>query len=272
MITVCLNFFIAIALGVTLTATGVSAWYWSILWTILIAIAGMFAISRVLRHFMGGVQTEMQLIMAESQQRMQAKIQRWRTKPVSSPKAAEQELAKDRDEMIARIQALLQPLEKYRLWIPLLGRQLATMELQFAWQKKDWKRVDLLFPRALMIDPMLITMRLARMWQQEATPEELETFFRKVTRRARYGSSALLYAAYSWMLVRRNDIDGAHKVLIEANEKNEHPVLKSNRDLIANNRVGHFSNAGFGEEWYALWLEEPKIRAQRQRHPGRYFG
>lgn len=272
MITVCLNLVVAILAGVILTATGVSSWYWSILWVLLIAIAGMIALSRVLRHFMGGVQLEMQQVMADYQQRMQSKIQRWRTKPVSSPKAAENELAKDRDEMISKIQAILQPLEKYRLWIPLLGRQLATMELQFAWQKKDWKRVDTLFPRALMIDPMLLTMRLARLWQQEASAEELETYFRKVTRRARYGSSALLYATYAWMLVRRNDLDGAHKVLIEANEKNEHPVLKSNRDLLANNRVGHFSNAGFGEEWYALWLEEPKMRAQRQRHPGRFFG
>lgn len=272
MITVCLNFLVAVTAGVILTITEISTWYWSILWTILIAIAGMFIIGRVLRKRMGKVQDEIQCIMMEYQQRMQAKIQRWRTKPVSSPKAAEQELARDRDEMISAIQSILHPLEKYRLWIPLLGRQLATMELQFAWQKKDWKRVDELFPRALLMDPMLVTMRLARMWAQEASDEELASFFAKSTRRARYGTSALLYATYAWMLVRRNRIDDAHKILVEANEKNEHPVLKTNRDLLANNRLGHFSNAGFGEEWYALWLEEPKMRAQRQRHPGRFFG
>lgn len=272
MITVCLNIFMAIAIGVALTLLKLSPWYLSIFWSILIAVAGMFFIGYILRKRMGKVQDEIQGIMMTYQHRMQAKVQRWRTKPVSSPKAAEQELARDRDEMISTIQDVLHPLEKYRLWIPLLGRQLATMELQFAWQKKDWDRVDLLFPRALLADPMLVTMQLARMWMKEASDAELEAFFKKSTRRARYGTSALLYATYAWMLVRRNRIDDAHKILVEANENNEHPVLKSNRDLLANNRIGHFSNAGFGEEWFALWLEEPKMRAQRQRHPGRFFG
>jgi hypothetical protein len=34
---------------------------------------------------------------------------------------------------------------------------------------------------------------------------------------------------------------------------------------LANNRVGHFSNAGMGDEWYALHLEQPKVKMQRQR-------
>ena len=34
---------------------------------------------------------------------------------------------------------------------------------------------------------------------------------------------------------------------------------------LANNRVAHFSNAGLGEQWYALMLEEPKVRQQRPR-------
>ena len=32
-----------------------------------------------------------------------------------------------------------------------------------------------------------------------------------------------------------------------------------------NNRIAHFNNSGIGDQWYALGLEEPKVKAQRQR-------
>jgi hypothetical protein len=53
-------------------------------------------------------------------------------------------------------------------------------------------------------------------------------------------------------------------VLIEACEKMENETIKRNREHLANNRVGHFSNAGLGDQWYALHLEEPKVKMQRQ--------
>lgn len=271
MITILLNILLAAAVSIGLTVTDLSPWGWSIVWGVLTLILGQLALGWFLRRQMASVTDRVQQTMKQGQAKMQAKVQRWRTKPVSSPKAAEAELARDRDALIAEVQAILRPLERYRLWIPLLGRQLATMELQFAWQRKDWTRVDTLLPRALLMDPMLVCIKLARLWQQEAAPEELQKVFKKATRRARYGTTALLYATYAWMLLKRGDVDGAYKVLVEADEKNEHQTLKFNRDQLANNRLAHFSNAGFGDEWYSLWLEEPKVRAQRQRHPGRYF-
>ncbi len=271
MISILLNLLLALGVSIGLTLADISPWGWSIVWFVLIFVAGQIAIGRFLRWKMNAVTEEIQSIMARGQAKMQAKVQRWRTKQMSNQKAAEAELAKDRDAMIAEIQALLKPLERYRLWIPLLGRQLATMEMQFAWQKKDWKRVDLLLNRALFVEPMIVCMKLARMWQQEATTEELQKVFKKAVRRARYGTTVLLYSTMAWMLVKRGQIDEAFKVLTEADEKNESPVLKANRENLANNRLNHFSNAGLGEEWYTLFLEEPKMRAQRQRSPGRFF-
>jgi hypothetical protein len=92
-----------------------------------------------------------------------------------------------------------------------------------------------------------------------------------MVRRARYGTTALVYATFAWMLVKRGEIDAAYKVLVEADEKNEHPTIKANKDVLANNKLAHFTNVGFGEEWYALWLEEPKMRAKRMRDNGRFF-
>ena len=271
MITVILNVLVAAAVGVALTLAGVSPWYWSILWGALVLVAGQLAIGWALRRRLGAVNDRVQAAMQAAQARMQAKLQRWRTRQMTNQKAAEAELAKDRDAMIAEVQAILRPLERYRLWIPLLGRQLATMEVQFAWQKKDWKRVDELLPRALLAEPLLVCMKLARLWAHEAPTEALRKVFRKATRRARYGTTALIYATWSWMLVKRGEVDEAFRALVEADKKNEHATLKANRDALANNRLAHFSNAGFGEEWYALFLEEPKLRAPRVRNPGRYF-
>lgn len=271
MITVIINVLLALATGAVLTVTDVSPWYWSILWGLLVLVGGQLSLGLVLRRKMSAISNQIQAVMKQGQSRMQAKVQRWRVKPVSSQKAAEQELAKDRDAMIAEVQALLRPLEKFRLWVPLLGRQLATMELQFAWQRKDFARVDTLLAQALLVEPFLMCIRLARLWQQNASTEELRKVFKQLVRRARYGTTALVYSTFAWMLLKRGETDAAYQVLVEADEKNEHPVIKSNKAILANNRIAHFTNVGFGEEWYALWLEEPKMRAKRARDNGRFF-
>lgn len=272
MITMLLNVFVALSVGVGLTLADISPWYWSILWALLTLIAGQVLLGRLLRKRMGDISERVQAVMAKGQAQMQAKIKRWQSKPSGNPKAMEAELARDRDAMIAEVQAILRPLERYRLWIPLLGRQLATMELQFAWQRKDFKRVDTLLPRALLMDPMLVCIKLARQWQLDAPTEELEKTFRRATRRLRYDTSALLYGTFAWMLLKRGNVDKAYQVILEGDQKNEHATLKANRDILANNRLQHFSNAGFGDAWYALWLEEPKVRVRRQRTPGHIFG
>lgn len=272
MITVLINLFVALCVGLGLTLSGVTGWGWGLVWGVLTLVAGQVGLGWLLKRRMGALSDQVQAVMARAQAQMQAKVKRWQTRQMANPKAAEAELAKDRDAMIAEVQALLRPLERYRLWVPFLGRQLATMELQFAWQRKDFKRVDALLPRALLLEPTLACIKLARLWQREASAEELDKAFRRAVRRTRYDTSALLYATYAWMLVKRGAIDEAFRILREGDERNENATLKANLDHLANNRLAHFSNAGFGEMWYALWLEEPKFHPRRARDMGRYFG
>ena len=47
-------------------------------------------------------------------------------------------------------------------------------------------------------------------------------------------------------------------------------MLLENHDKLLNGKAKQFSNAGFGDTWYALYLEEPKMKPQRQRQ-GRPF-
>ena len=60
-------------------------------------------------------------------------------------------------------------------------------------------------------------------------------------------------------------MDGAFKALNKALEKSDNEVLKSNREHLANNRLAHFTNAGLGDQWYALHLEKPRYNQPRQR-------
>ena len=80
-----------------------------------------------------------------------------------------------------------------------------------------------------------------------------------------FTANVLLAAEMSWIQVKRGDADGAFKTLTEALKKSDDATLKRNHECLMNNRVGHFSNSGLGDQWYSLLLEEPKVHVQRQR-------
>jgi hypothetical protein len=138
--------------------------------------------------------------------------------------------------------------------------------MQLHYQLHEFDAVDRLLPHCLILDPLTASMKLARLHQRGE--KDLERFYRKQTRRLRYGQGAVLHALYAWILVQRGDPAGAHKVLVRACDRIENETLARNRDHLANNRVSQFSNAGLGDEWYALGLEQPRIKTQRQRMPG----
>jgi hypothetical protein len=63
--------------------------------------------------------------------------------------------------------------------------------------------------------------------------------------------------------VKRDDLDTAINVLMRATRKMENATLKRNIEVLQNNKPKQFSLAGLGDEWYALNLEEPRIKMQR---------
>jgi BMFP domain-containing protein YqiC len=251
---------------------------WIHWWALLIGVAvfggaqfgaGRFLKSRLERE-MKGVQD----ILMNGQKRLKQKMAQWQIRPPGSVKQAQLEMEKDQRAFIEKALEEVKKLEKWEKWSPLLKKQITTMKLQLHWQLRDMKGVDALMPGAMFIDPMSLAMRLARQIMLNEPAEKIRKTFTKSVARMRYKEGALLYGIYSWSLVQRNELDAAHKILIEANEKLEHETLKRNKAAIANNQPKQFSNAGFGDEWYALWLEEPpKPKVQRQQPPrgGRPF-
>ena len=219
----------------------------------------------ILRKRMAKDMESVQLILVEGQKKIQTKMQRWQVRPPGSIQAAQKELADDQRGFVREALAQTEVLKKYRLWVPMIDRQMATAQMQLNWMIKDFKRVDELMPKIIMADPTLAAMKMARLQMTGAPTAEIAKVYDKAARRLRYNQNALIAACYSWILLKRDDVDGAFKVLTEALKKGDNETLKQNHEHLMNNRPAHFSNSGLGDAWYALHLEEPKVRMQRQR-------
>ena len=147
----------------------------------------------------------------------------------------------------------------------MIDRQMATAQLQLCWMIKDFKRVDELMPKAMLIEPTMVAMKLARMQMNDAPIKDITKVYEKAVSRLKYNQNVLLAACYSWILVKRELIDEAFKALTAALKNSDNETLKQNHEHLMNNRVAHFSNSGLGDQWYSLLLEEPKVRQQRPR-------
>jgi len=262
MLTVVFNGIVGLLLAVALGLSHAANWGWASLWGVLTFIAGQGGTGYLIQKRVKAEMAAVQKILEDGQKRLQQKVNQWQMRPPGSMKQAQMEIERDQRVFVDRALEASKGLERYNRWAPLMGRQIATLKIQLYWMLKEFKKVDELMPRALVMDPMMAAMKMARMYMN--SEEGIDKLFKKHTVRLRYGQGTLLYALYSWILVQKKDIDGAHKVLIEACERSENDTIKRNREHLANNRVGHFSNAGLGDEWYALHLEQPKVKMQRQ--------
>ena len=264
MLTLILNGGLGIVAGGVLALTGVSHWGWSILWTLLTTAAGwgvsVYLIQRRVKLDMDAVQG----IIFEGQKRMQQKVAQWQTRPPGSLKQAQTDLERDQKRIVEQAIAASAKLERYNRWSPLMRRQIATLRLQLYWSIKEFKKVDDLFPSVLYLEPIIIAIKIARMYMQNAPTADIEKFFGKQVVKLRYGQGAMLYSLLAWIHLQRNDPGAANKILIEAAKKMENETVKRNQEHLANNRANQFSNAALGEEWYALHLEQPKVKTQRQ--------
>ena len=265
-----INIAVALAATAGLKFGGACGWGWAVTWGILIFIAGQVTAGFLIQKRVKASMDAVQEILAAAQKRLQGKVAQWQAKqqmrPGSiDPKHAQGEMEREMKGAVKDALEASKGMERFIPWVPLMKRQIATLRIQLYWMVKDFKRVDELMPQALLIDPMMSAIKLARM-HMLGQFEGMDKIFKKATIRLRYGQGALLYALYAWILVQRKEYDAAHKILIQANEKMENPIIKANKEALANNRIKSFSNVGFGDQWYALHLEEPKMKVQRPSH------
>ena len=224
------------------------------------AVAGVIIQKRVKADM-----SRVQEILVGGQKKLQAKMQAWQFRPPGSIQAAQKILMDDTKVFVGEALAETEKLSKYRLWVPMMDRQIATAKIQLSWMVKDFKTVDALMPKAICIDPTMSCMKMARMYMLEKPTADIEKVYRKGVRRVRYNGNVLLAATMSWIQLRRNEVDAAFKTLTEALKNSDDETLKRNHESLMNNRPAHFTNSGLGDQWYTLLLEEPKTKMQRPR-------
>ena len=209
---------------------------------------------------------KVQAILMAGQRKLQKKTQQWQFRPPGSIQAAQREIAADTRVFVAEALAETEKLRKYRLWIPMMERQIATAQFQLNWMIKNFNAVDKLMPKALFLDPTMAAMKMARLYATGAGVAEIKKVYEKAVARVKYNGNVLLAATMSWIEVQKGDTDAAFKTLTEALKKSDDETLKRNHESLMNNRIGHFSNSGIGDQWYSLFLEEPRVRMQRPRN------
>ena len=238
---------------------------WSIFWGVLSfgvfqGVFGFFVQKKVRAEM-----EKVQAILVAGQKRLQQKMQRWQMRPPGSIQAAQREIFEDTKGFVREALAQTETLAKFKLWVPMMERQIATAKFQLCWMVKDFKAVDALMPKALFLDPTMTAMKLARLYMTGTDLAAMKKVYAKGVARTRYNGNVLLAAAMSWIEVQKGDVDAAFKTLTEALKKSDNETLKRNHECLMNNRPAHFSNSGLGDQWYSLLLEEPKVHLQRQR-------
>ena len=251
--------------GLALYLTGTCGYGWSCFFGVLGFGAVQMGIGFFMQKKVKAAMAAVERILLDGQKALQAKMQRWQVRPPGSPQAAQNEIGRDQRKFVEAALALTEPLHRFDGWVPMMKRQIATAQFQLYWMIKEYRKCDALMDRALYVDPTMYAMKMARLQMLDRPTEEIGKVYAKGVRRLRYNQNVLLAAAWSWILVKRGEVDAAFKALNEALKNSDNETLKANRDALANNRVAHFSNTGIGDTWWALGLEEPKVKMQRQR-------
>ena len=240
---------------------------WSIVAGFVALLVVQFGVGFALRKRITGLTNGIQAFLTDGQMRLQRKVKVLQQKPQGSIKQMQKMLEKDQGVLLEQAMDMTKALEPFFPWSFMLKQQITTMRMQFHFQLKNYDKVDELLPGCIFMEPMTVAMKMARMIKNE--DPELDKFFKKKIKRFKGDKGTILYAAYTWALVKQNRIDEAHTVSTQAKEDTENDVLIKNWEHLANGRVKHFSNAGLGDEWYALGLEDPKVTVKRQRVGGK---
>jgi hypothetical protein len=277
MLSLLISALVTIALAVGLPVAGVNRGT-TIFFGILGFIATYYLVGFLVRKKIGKVQNELQEIMKGGQQRLQRKIQQFQSKPNGNIKLLQRLIEADQKVIYKEGLAFTQRLEPFKKWSLLMGRQIATMRLQFLYQLKEFEQVDGLlasgglFKGPLMMEPMTVAMKMARQYKNKDVAGAEKTFKRRI-KWFRGDRGSLLYGLMTWILVKEGEHEKARELLLKAKDATGDETFTHNWEQLSNDRVKSFSNAGLGEDWFGLYLENPpQPKQQRVRgNRGRAF-
>jgi hypothetical protein len=238
-------------------------------------LAPLFLIGFLVRKKATGIQNELQEAMLAGQKRVNRKIQQFQSKPGGNIKFIQRQIEADQKVLITEALTFADRLEPFKKWNVLMGRQIATMRLQFFYQLKNYEQVDALLAAAglfkgpLMMEPMMIAMKMARQYKNKDIKGAEKTFKRHI-KWFRGDRGTLLYGVMSWIFMKTDESEKARQLLSKAKDSTGNQTLATNWEMLSNCKEKSFSNAGLGEEWYGLSLENPpNPKQQRMRGDAR---
>ena len=240
----------------------------SIGYGLLGSIPAQVIISLVTRKKMKVINAEMQESMAAGQKKIQHKIHQFQSKPGGNPRLIQKQLEADQQALFRQALDFIPRLEAFKKWNILMGKQVSTMRLQFLYQLKEFEEVDQILKQnfvssPVLSDALLVAMKMARQYVNKDIEGARKTFKRHI-RWFRDDRGAMLYGVMSWILVKEKQIDEARELLQKAKDKMYNETINRNWEMLSNNREKSFSNSGFGDQWYSLYLENPPAPKQQK--------
>jgi tetratricopeptide (TPR) repeat protein len=236
---------------------------WSIFFAVLGFVAVQVAVSLILRSRMKRINSDLQQVMMATRKNLERKQQLFIRQRNTNQTMMRIQLEAEQKKGIEDALAVCEQFRPLCRWNMMMKKQIATMQMAFHFQMRNWEEVDKLLPDCMYIDPQTVSMRLARMYKTKSA--DLDKFYKKRSRWMRKDSCVLPAAVYSWILLKLGRKEDALKALNEALKKSDNAVLTRNRDAIVNDKLKQFSNADLAESWYVLALEEPKMQKIQQR-------
>ena len=268
MLSLLISALVSITLVGALTVSGVNK-PTTIFFGIFGFIAAFYLVGWLVRKKIAKVQKELEDIMRSAQQRMTRKVQQFQSKPGGNIKQLQRQIEGDQKAVYKQGLDFTQRLEPFRKWSLLMGRQIATMRMQFLYQLKEFDQVDEIlatggmFKGPMMMEPMTVAMKMARQYKNQDTAGAEKTFKRRI-KWFRGDRGTLLYGLMTWILVKEDKIEQARQLVSKAKDATGNATFAHNWEQLSNDRIKSFSNAGLGDEWYGLYLENPPTPKQQR--------
>ena len=240
-------------------------------WAVIAFLPTYFLVAFFVRKKSSKIQEGLQNIIEKGQNRLNRMVHQFQSKPTGNPANLQRQIDVQQKAMLQEALEYTVHFEPLKKWNLLMGRQIDTMRLQFHYQLKHFNEADELlatrsmFKGPMLMEPMSVAMKMARDYKNDDLAAAEKTF-KKHIRWIRKPNRTLLYGLMSWIYVKNKDIDKAREVLAKGKEATRNEVLIRNWDFLSNDNVKKFSNAGLGEQWYALYLEKtPAPKQQRMK-------
>lgn len=268
-------FSLFISFTLALSATYFSYFYynvsigWSITYTLTVFIASQLLIALILRRRLTSITEEIQDVLMKGQKKINAKLQRFQQRPGGSQKAMQRQIDTEQRKLFKEALSMTKRLEKFFSWSMMIKKQVNTMRMQFYFQMKDFEKVDELIPNCFYMDSTTYAMKMARQYKNDS--DDLKKTFEKGVKKFKGEKVVIIYALYSWILVKRKNIEKAIEVLAQGKEATGNETLSKNWQFLVNKRIRNFSNASLGEAWYALHLEQFKAKPVRAKRNQKFY-